>query len=278
MAGTTIVTDSACDLPEALIRELGVDVVPLTIRFGTEELVDRVDLSPAEFWARCGSSPTLPETAAPSPGAFGAAFQRAADAGADGVVCVCLSSALSATYQAARTAAVDAPIPVRVVDSLSLSLGEGLLVTAASRAALAGKSTDDVAGLAEDLVGRSHLYGTLNTLDYLKKGGRIGASQALLGSMLSIKPVVVVQEGAIHPESRQRTRARALQYLVDKVRQAGDIEALGVMNGGAADIDQLVEPLTKLFPADKIIVGDLGAVIGAHTGPGTVGVCYQLSA
>lgn len=279
MSRVRVVTDSACDLPQDLVDELGIEIVPLTIRFGAEELVDRRDLTPDQFWARCKASPVLPETAAPAPGAFQTAFIRAADEGCDGVVCVNLSGALSATHQAAVAAAdaVADRIPVRTVDSRSVTLGLGLMVLSAARAAAAGKSTEDVAGIAEDLIPRTRVFGALDTLEYLKKGGRIGGAQALLGTMLSIKPIVEVVNGAVEGESKQRTRGRALAYLVDKVRKAGEIEDLGVLTGASPDLDQFLDQLDPVYPRDKIVVGDIGAVIGSHTGPGTIGVTFHVA-
>src|SRR5436309_8067934 len=156
MAGPRVVTDSSCDLPSALAAELDIDIVPLTIRFGAEELVDRRDLSPKEFWARCTTSPVLPETAAPSAGAFEEAYRRAAAAGADGVVAITISSQLSATGQAAQMAAksVQGDIQVRTVDSLSVTMGLGMIAVAAARMAAEGRSVDDVAAEAESLVAR----------------------------------------------------------------------------------------------------------------------------
>lgn len=279
MGDIRVVTDSACDLPDAVVAELGIDIVPLTIRFGDEELVDRRDLTPPQFWARCKSSPTLPETAAPSPGAFQRAFTDAAAAGATGVVCVTLSSALSATWEAARHAAeaVAGTVPVQVVDSRSLTIGQGSMVVAAARAAAAGKSIEDVAGTVEDLIPRTRTYGALDTLEYLRKGGRIGGAQAFLGTMLSIKPIIQIVDGKVEAESRQRTRARALRYLVDKVRDAGEVENLAVMHAECDDVGQFIDQVAEYHPRDRIIVADVGAVIGAHAGPGTVGVTYQIA-
>src|SRR5437588_11547021 len=180
MGEVRVVTDSSCDLPDELTTELDIDVVPLTIRFGADELVDRRDLSPKEFWARCHSSPVLPETAAPSPGAFEAAFRTAAQHGAQGVVCINLSSKLSATGQAAQMAArsVADDVPVRIVDSQSVSMGLGMVVVAAARMAADGKSLDDVAGLAQDLAPRTRVYGALATLENPKKGGRVRGASA----------------------------------------------------------------------------------------------------
>ena len=271
-----VVADSACDLPEAIVAQHRITIVPLTIRFGDEELAD---VGPNEFWAKCRSSSLLPSTAAPAPGAFVAAFRQLAGAGADGVVCINLSSKLSATIQSAQAAAreVADTIPVRVIDSLSVSLGQGLLVVAAAGRAEAGESIDSVAGAVEAAIPRVKVFGVLDTLENLKKGGRIGGAQALLGSMLSIKPVIEIRDGVVEQESKQRTRGRSLHYLADKVVQAaaaGRLQDLAVMNGDAADIDRLIEMITPAAPTSGILVGMIGAVIGSHGGPGVVGVAW----
>ena len=274
MPGVRVVTDSSCDLPESLVAEHGITIVPLTIRFGAQELVDRRDLTPSEFWARCGTSPVLPETAAPSPGAFEAAFRDAKESGAEGVVCVNLSSKLSATIQAAAQAAkaVDADIPVRVIDSLSVSMGLGLQVLRAARMAAEGKGLDDVAGAIADFIPRTVVYAALDTLENLKKGGRIGGAQAFIGSLLSVKPVIEVREGEVHAESKQRTRGRAISYLVEKVRDAGAIEDIALVHGQAPDLDEFVDAVAEVVDRDRIVVGDIGAVIGTHAGPRAIGV------
>jgi len=278
VTGVGVITDSACDLPPELTDEQGIDVVPLTIRFGEEELLDRRDLTPQDFWARCARTPRLPETAAPSPGAFQEAYDRAAGAGATGLVCVTLSSALSATYQSAVTAAqaVADRIPVRVVDSRSVSIGLGLMALTAARMAREGKALDDVAGAADDLVGRTRVFGALDTLENLKRGGRIGGAEAFLGSLLSIKPIIEVRDGVVESESRQRTRGRSLQYLVGKVREAGELENLAVMHARAPDVDQLLDLLGAAYPRDRILVGEIGPVIGTHAGPGCIGVAFHV--
>jgi len=279
MAGIQVVTDSACDLSPSMAEALGVRVVPLAIRFGKEELIDRDELSIKEFWDRVITGPDMPETAAPSPGAFRQAYLDAAEAGCDGVVCITLSSGLSATFQAACTAATDLPVamPVRVVDSLTVTMGEGLLAMAACDMAKDGRSLDDIVTEIESQRARTHVYGVLESLDYLKKGGRIGGAAHLVGSLLSIKPVIEVRDGVVEVESKQRTRSRALQYLASKALQAGRLERLAVANGVARDIDELLSLLESARPEHEMIVSDLGPVIGAHAGPGTVGVCFQLA-
>jgi DegV family protein with EDD domain len=276
MAPIRVVTDSACDLPPALADQHRIEIVPLTIRFGDEELVDRRDLSPQEFWSRSSRSPVLPETSAPSAGAFEQAFRKAADEGADGVVCVTLSSALSATHQAASLAATSAPVPVKVVDSKAVTMAQGLVAIEAATMAAQGKGLDDVAGAAEDLSSRTRIFGALDTLENLKKGGRIGGAQALIGSLLSIKPVIELRDGVVEPESRQRTRAKSLRYLVEKVKENGAVENLWVMHGEAPDVEELLDLLDAVYPRDDILVGDIGAVIGTHAGPRIIGVIFAV--
>jgi DegV family protein with EDD domain len=278
MSGIRVVTDSACDLPQGLANEMQIEIVPLSIRFGEETLVDRVDLTTEQFWSRVGSSSVLPETSAPSPGAFEEAFRRAAADGADGVVCVSLSSALSATFQAAQLGArsVEDVIPVRVVDTRTVSIGQGLMAVAAARLAKQGKGLDDCAGVVEDLVPRTRTYAALDTLDNLKKGGRIGAAQAMFGSLLSIKPIIEITGGKVEAESKQRTRSKSLRYLVDKVRQFPRVEDMAVVHGSARDIDDLLDMLGAVYPRDEILVAEVGAVIGTHGGPGVVGVTFQV--
>ena len=211
MPGVHIVTDSACDLTDQLVKEHNVIVVPLTIRFGDEEFEDRRQLTPAEFWERCHGKGDLPATAAPSPGAFQAAFQQAADEGADAVLCLTISSKVSGTYGSAVTAAdTFSSVPVRVVDTFSLTMGQGLLVIAAAEEAAAGAGLDELAAATEDRIPRTRIYGVLGGLEHLQRGGRIGGARALLGSLLNIKPVIQLKDGEVAEESKQRTRGKAL--------------------------------------------------------------------
>ena len=277
MAGVRVVTDSSCDLLDATLTELAIGLVPLRIRFGDEEFIDRTELSTKEFWARCAGSSTLPSTAAPSPGQFQEAFEAAAASGADGVVCINLSSKMSATIESARQAAkaLEGRIDVRVVDSLSVSLGIGLIVTEAARAAEAGAGIDEVVAVAERGVHSLKLYGAIDTLENLKKGGRIGGARALLGSMLSIKPVIEVRDGVVEEESKQRTRSRSLRYLADKAKAAGPVSRLAVFSADAPDLDEFLGLLEGIKPTDgSVLLGDVGPVIGSHAGRGAIGVAW----
>ena len=274
--GVRVVTDSACDLPQELIDELQIEVVPLTIRFGSEELVDREELSTDEFWSRLRSSDVLPETAAPSAGAFEACFGDLVAGGASGIVCVNLSSRLSATMQAAQLAAatVEARCPVEVIDSLTCSMGLGALCLTAARRAADGGSLEKIVDEVIDRRDRTRLFGALDTLEFLKKGGRIGNARALLGSMLSIKPVVEVREGVVEEAGKVRTRSKSLKLLADKVA-AQPVDSLAVLHGQAEDVDELLDLLAESFPRDQIVTGIVGPVIGTHAGPGVIGVTFQ---
>ena len=277
MNSVQIVTDSSCDLPEDLITQFGIGVVPLKIRFGQTECVDRLELTTDQFWEKCRETDELPSTAAPAPGAFIAEFQRAADEGATGVVAIVLSGELSATIEAAQQAAreVEGNIDVRVGDSRTVTLGLGAVVVAAARAAKGGATVDEVANIATDSAGRTHVHAALDTLENLRKGGRIGAAGSLLGSLLSIKPLIEVRNGGVEPVGKQRTRTKALDYLVKVVEEhAQQIESIYVTHAACDDVDSFVERIQSLVQTD-VLVGQVGPVVGAHAGIRTIGVAFQ---
>jgi fatty acid kinase fatty acid binding subunit len=271
-----IVTDSSCDLTEAETSAHGIGVVPLSIRFGNDEYIDREQLSVEDFYAKMASTGLLPETAAPSPGRFEQEFRAAAEAGAEAVVCVNLSGALSATVQSARTAAkaFEPQLDIRVIDSLSLTGGLGTMVLDAAAAAADGADADAVEQLVLSMVGRTEIYGALDTLENLKKGGRIGSAKALLGSMLSVKPIIHIADGAVEEAGKQRTRTRALTWLRDKLFEEPSVSELSVLHGEAPDIDEFLDLIAPRYPREQIRLGKIGAVIGTHGGPGVIGMCY----
>ena len=276
MAGVRIVTDSACDLTSDEASELGIAIVPLTIRFGKEEFTDLVDLTVDDFYRRMGESADLPETAAPSPGAFEKVFRQLADEGAAGIVCINLSGELSATIESARNAAraVEGVVEVRVIDSRTLTAGLGTIVLEAARAARGGASIDEIESAVQALIPRTRVYATLDTLDNLKKGGRIGAAKHLLGSMLSFKPVINVSEGKVEEAGRARTRKKALLWLRDKLYEEPTVDHLAVCDGEAADVDEFLDLIADRYPRESIRTGRIGAVIGTHGGPRVIGICY----
>lgn len=264
-----IVTDSGCDLSPSVANEHGVTVVPLSIRFGADEFTDRVDLTPQQFYEKMEASNKLPETAAPAPGAFEQAFSKLFDEGANAVVSINLSEALSATAQSARTAASTLPDrQVRVVDSKSVSVGLGTLVLKAAKMAQEGADASTIVGATQELAERTHVLGVLDTLDNLKKGGRIGNAQALMGAMLSIKPCIDLSSGVVEEAGRQRTRKKALAWLYGSIpSEATDV---AVAHGLVSDIDTIVDSI----PNEVARVSIVGPVIGTHGGPRLIGASY----
>jgi len=269
-----IVTDSACDLAQTQVDQHAIEIVPLSIRFGDEEFVDRVELSVDEFYARMAQTDTLPETAAPSPGAFEQAFRTVGEGG-DDVVCINLSAALSATMQSAATAAksLEGEVTVEVVDSRALTIGLGNLVIAAAEAAERGAGVAEIVALVESLSDRTRMWGLLNTLDNLLKGGRIGKAQQLMGSVLSIKPVLDMSTGEVHEAGKPRTKKKGLLWLRDKVLEFDDIENLWVMAGDPDDAAELIDLLEGDYDGE-IHQGRIGPVVGTHGGPGVMGVSF----
>ena len=273
-----IVTDSASDLTPEEAETLAVDVVPLSIRFGEEVFLDREELDVEQFYRRMASSEDLPQTAAPAPGAFQEVFRRRFAEGADAIVCINLSSGVSATMESSELARREVEGDVRIVDSRSVTGGLGTMVLAAAEAAAGGASADEVVSLVEGLRDRTRVYGAIDTLENLKKGGRIGNAQALLGSMLSIKPLIDFSSGEVEEAGRQRTRRKALAWLSDKVAEhADEIEHLAVAHAMAGDIDEFVAQLAAATGRDDIRVDMIGPVVASHGGPGVIGVGLVLA-
>jgi DegV family protein with EDD domain len=278
MARIRVVTDSASDLPEDVASRLDIDVVSLTIRFGDEEFTDRVDLTPEVFWAKCKTSKTLPETSAPSVGAFQAAYERAADDGCDGVLVVTLSSLLSATYQSASLAAdaVSERIAVRVIDTENVSMGQGLIAIDLAELAATGATLEELSARATALLPKSGVLGTIDTLEHLIKGGRIGGAKALIGQVLSIKPLVELKGGVVAEAGRQRTRAKALAAVARATATHAPLRRLALVHGACSDADVatlrgLANEIASEFP---LIVTDIGPVVGTHAGPGIIALTF----
>ena len=276
MAGTHIVTDSSCDLTGEDLEHLDVEIVPLTVRFGDDEFTDGLDLTIKDFYSRMARSDELPQTSCPAPGAFEQAFRRAIEAGAKAVVCLTISSDLSNTLQSAQTASegIADKIPVHVVDSRSVSSGLGTVVLEAARAAHTGADADIVLGRVHSLIARTRVFAALNTLENLQKGGRIGGAKAMLGSMLSIKPVISISGGLVREAGKPRTRKKALRLLYDLMVEADPIDHVAVMHGGAPDIDEFLDLIAPRFPREVLRIGHLGAIMGAHGGAEIIGVSW----
>ena len=270
-----IVTDSASDISLEEAASLNIEIVPLAIRFGESEYTDLIDLSVSDFYAKMAESELLPSTAAPSPGAFEAAFKRCKEAGADGVICINLSLALSATGQAAQLAAdaFSEILPVRCIDSKSISSGLGTIIRRAAAAAANGQSMDQIEALVENLAKRTRIFATLDTLDNLKKGGRIGGATAMVGTMLQFKPCLDLSSGEVVEAGRQRTRKKSLLWLREVLENAGSVEDLCIIHGDAPDVQEFEDSISDIVP-DGIRINQLGAVIGTHGGPRVLGLTY----
>ncbi len=272
-----VVTDTAADLPESVRVEFGISVVPLTIRFGEEEFLDQATLTTDAFWDRVRTATQLPETAAPSVGQFESVFKGLRDEGATGIICVSLSGNLSATMQSAVLAAksFDDGFPIRVVDSTNVSLGQAMLVRRCAELIQLGHDIDSVCGDLERARERTELFGLLDTLEFLHKGGRIGGAKKLLGSMLSIKPIIKTENGAVNEAGKVRTRAKGIAFLLEQL-EGKALDSVGVLHGQASDVDELVARVTEATGLTPM-VNCLGPVVGTHTGPGSIGVTFIAS-
>ena len=272
--GVRIVTDSSCDLPEARAAELGIEIVPLTIRFGEKEYVDRVELSNDEFWRQV-ASPTCCPRPPRRPPERSKPCSDVSCPKAPTASCASTSPPDSrATMQSAQLAAkaLQGECPVNVVDSLTVSMGVGLQCINAARLAEEGKDLDAIASIAEARAERTRLFGALDTLEHLRKGGRIGDAQALLGGMLSIKPIIEVRDGVVAEAGKVRTRSKSLRFLADKVATTRNPDSVYVFHAKAPDIEEFLALIADYVPRDQIEVGIIGPVIGTHAGPRTIGV------
>ena len=271
-----VVTDSSCDLPDEVAAKHRIEIVPLTVRFGDREYVDRVGLTREDFWSQLRISSQLPETSAPSAGNFRERFAKLAADGADGIVVVCLSSNLSATYQAAVIAAEQTTtVPVKVLDSLNVSMALGFQVLEAARAAARGENLEQVTAAALAARDSSSFVAALDTLEYLQRGGRVGSTQAFLGGLLNIKPMITVENGVVAAVGRVRTRTKAIAKLVERASMLGTgVEEVAILTGDSPDVGDFRQQLSAVIPVH--LIAEVGPVVGTHTGPGVLGIAYRL--
>ncbi len=275
MSKIAVVVDSTSDLPAAERDRLGITVVPLNVHFGDEVLRDNVDISPTQFLERLVTSRQLPTTSQPSPAVFEVAF-RALAKNHDAVIAVTLSSKLSGTYQSANIAAevVSDTVRVEVIDSQMASVALALMGVRAAE--LAGRS-DDLGSIVQQLraeIASYHLVFFADTLDLLQRGGRIGKAASMVGSVLKIKPILRVDEGQVVPYERARTRSKAIDGLVDFVLGMPSVSQLGILHdGNMRDAELIRERVADRVSADRVLYSQYGPVLGAHIGPGALGVC-----
>ena len=272
-----IVTDSTSDLPPEVAQRLGIEVVPLNVHFGTETLLDGVDIAPAEFYQRLQNSPRLPTTSQPSVGAFIQVYQRLGTE-ADGIISLHVSSKISGTYNSATQAKEEAGIdcPIEVIDTLQASMGLGLVCTAVAKAVQEGAGLEEAKGIAQSVTPRCHFFGLLDTLEYLQKGGRIGKAQAFLGSLLRIKPLLTIRDGEAHPLERARTRDRGIAKMCEIAESLAPLEeACALYSTTPEEAEAIAQRLGHLVPDGRVIVASFGPVVGTYLGPGALGVALR---
>jgi DegV family protein with EDD domain len=273
-----IVTDSTADIPLTVAEELGITVVPLTVSFGNESYLDGVELDNETFFQKLQASKTLPKTSQPPPGAFQEAFMRLIDEGADGIVAVLLSSKLSGTYSSALTARDTLSedyqrVPIELIDSHSVSMGVGYTAMQAAQEAKQGASLETIKEHAVDRLERTRILFALDTLEYLSKGGRIGGASALVGNILSIKPILSFKEGMVVPIERPRTRAKAHARISQLVAEAGSLEHTSIVASDETIAQQLADVLAPVY-SGEIQHHKVGAVIATYSGPAVAGAVY----
>jgi len=265
-----IVTDSVADLPSQVIKELGITVVPLNVRFGTEVYRDGIDLTAEQFYNRLKHTETLPVTSVPSPGSFAEAYDKLAEE-TDEILAIIVSSKLSGTYEVALQSIglMKRECRVEVIDSQWAVMAEGFMVIAAAEAAKGGASLDEVMDITRKTIPRVDFRAAFDTLEYLRRGGRIGKAQALLGSVLKINPLITLKDGVIEPAGKTRSRAKAIDYRYNFAMSYSHIEEIAVEDAACPDeAEMLVERLSSKFPKEQIYRSRTTPVIGTHTGPG----------
>ena len=284
MPHVAIVTDSASDLAPERAAALGITVVPLAVSFGDEQFKAGVDLTSAQFWARMTAPDApFPKTAASSPGDFQAAYQRCFDAGADGIVSIHVAGTLSGTMKAAAVARDMLPDrDIQIVDSTSASMGEGLLAELGVDLAAQGVAAAEIARILRERAADLNVYVALDTLEYLKRGGRISGAQAAIGTLLSFKPIITIKDGAVEAAERVRTRAKARERVIELLA-AKPVDRLAILYTPPSEPEsfreEVIAAMTGGVDPSRVTVEVVGPSVGPHLGPGCLGgvVLYRRS-
>lgn len=276
MSRVAIVTDSASDMDPARAASLGISVVPLLVNFGDEAFSAGVDLSTEEFWKRMTAPETpFPKTAACSPGTVQQVYQRLFDEGYDGIVSIHVADTLSGTLKAAQVARASFPTrDIQVVDSMSASMGEGVLAELGVEMAAAGAGTSEIASTLTRRRDDIGVYLALETLEYLKRGGRISGAQAAIGTLLSVKPIIEIRDGKVETAERVRTRGKARERMVELLcaRPMERLAVLHTTNAGVEEFrDQVVARVPGGIDPSDVTIDTVGPSVGPHLGPGCVG-------
>ena len=267
-----IVTDSTCDLPAETIARYGISVVPLYINVGRQGFLDGIDITREEFYQRLPTFSEHPTTAVPSPQKFRAIYMALAEEGATHVLSIHISVALSAMVNVARVAAQETTsTAVTVLDSQQLSLGMGFMVEKAAKMAEAGRSIDEILAALDTQNKHSHVFAALDTLEFLRRSGRMNRIMANLGGLLQIKPILTMYKGKPGTE-RVRTREGATKRLLEMLSEVGALERLAIVHTHAPDrVAELRDQVASMLPDRGIMVADITPVIGVHIGPGAYG-------
>jgi DegV family protein with EDD domain len=266
-----VVTDSTCDLPEEIIAEYGITVVPLYINFGNQSYLDGVELSRQEFYERLPDSDPPPTTAIPGPQMFLQAYEKLAAEGATEILSIHISVSLSGTVNAARLAAQEASVPVTVLDSGTLSMGTGFLVWTAAEAVAEGRSLDEIVALLEKQGSRTHVFAALDTLEFLRRSGRMNRVMAALGSWLQMKPLLKMHNGSPTAE-KVRTTEHATNRLISLLSDLVPLDKVALVHTHALKrAEELRQKVQHLLPEGELLSVDITPVFGVHLGPGAVG-------
>jgi DegV family protein with EDD domain len=269
-----IVADSAANLPEDMARELGIEVVPMYLKFGDEVYRDGRDLTPADFYERLVRDGVAATTSTPSPGDYLEAFERT---GRKEIVCVTVASSMSSSNQQAHLAAERFEGDVEVVDSTSAAMAEGFVALEAARAAARSDSLSEIVARAAEIARSARLYATVDSFEYLRKSGRVTKLQAYAATVLDIKPVFAFKDGEAVPVSRSRTKRKALARIVEVAvaeMAAGPVHLAALHAAALAEAEELAERVAARVKVVETIVTEVTPVIGAHKGPGLVGVAF----
>lgn len=269
-----IVTDSTADLPESIVDEYGITVIPVHINIAGRSYLDGIELSRGEFYQRLPDYNPLPQTSSPGLGTFVQTYERLADEGATEILSIHISAQLSGVMNTATAAAQTTDtVPVTVFDSRQLTLGTGFLALAAAQAAAVGRSMAEIISLLEDQGSRTHSFALLDTLEYLRRGGRLTRFQSGVGTLLRIKPLLNVHDGEMTME-RVRTWRRAVERLISLLSGLRPIEKMALIHARALErTDALRDQIHHLFPQEHgLLLAEVTPAIGTHVGPGSVGV------
>ena len=268
-----VVVDSLADLPAEMVARHGIEVVPLTVRFGAAEFKDGVDLTPEEFYLRLRTGDVFPSTAVPAVGEFVEIYESVGE-GADGIISIHVSSKVSGTYNAAVQASRSASLgcPIEVVDTLQASMGIGIPALVAAAAAQEDQDLPAVLERVQDALTRVTCNTLLDTLEYLQKGGRIGKAQALVGTLLNFKPMIEVVDGVVHPYARPRSRKKGIARLIDRVQELAPVDQIAVLYSTTPEEGaELAERLGALLGLDPMVCR-YGPGLGTYVGPGALGI------